>query len=465
MASVKEIFKNRVESGEIIPDVGLVIEDYPAETDQIAFAKIAEAMPDDFPDADVPKEITFPSVSVIAKDVLGLKDDPKNMKGARTAEQKFLEDFPKKVNQFKKDVEENEIFGKRGWATVKKVWQSAMNDATEDQIRKDREKILAGEDLDGVKGAIAKANSFTSKVFAPRQQEALLEGRDPTWQDYAGDAIENGLMVLPTGKIVGGLARTGKYAQKALSNPVAGNIVGNSVAPLLTEVADASMRGDNDPNTERSDFSLGDALWGAATNMGVKFGLLRGGANSARLLNQQLRRSAGGGDSPMMKIAKILESADKTAAERGLPEPTTRMGKILDFARPGAATLAVNKYGGDKDAEFALSRLNGVPVVGITTESFTPMTKKIEKIREEEKQEMQDRKTRAKISDVLGKETLTPKDEFYLGVIAQDPSVVKFGYEDENHGKDDFKLWLLTRGNDLLKGTAAHRKTWEISND
>lgn len=465
MASVKEIFKNRVESGEIIPDVGLVIEDYPAETDQIAFAKIAEAMPDDFPDADVPKEITFPSVSVIAKDVLGLKDDPKNMKGARTAEQKFLEDFPKKVNQFKKDVEENEIFGKRGWATVKKVWQSAMNDATEDQIRKDREKILAGEDLDGVKGAIAKANSFTSKVFAPRQQEALLEGRDPTWQDYAGDAIENGLMVLPTGKIVGGLARTGKYAQKALSNPVAGNIVGNSVAPLLTEVADASMRGDNDPNTERSDFSLGDALWGAATNMGVKFGLLRGGANSARLLNQQLRRSAGGGDSPMMKIAKILESADKTAAERGLPEPTTRMGKILDFARPGAATLAVNKYGGDKDAEFALSRLNGVPVVGITTESFTPMTKKIEKIREEEKQEMQDRKTRAKISDVLGKETLTPKDEFYLGVISQDPSVVKFGYADENHSNDDFKLWLLTRGNDLLKGTAAHRKTWEISND
>ena len=114
MASVKEIFKNRVESGEIIPDVGLVIEDYPAETDQIAFAKIAEAMPDDFPDADVPKEITFPSVSVIAKDVLGLKDDPKNMKDARTAEQKFLEDFPKKVNQFKKDIEENEVFGERG---------------------------------------------------------------------------------------------------------------------------------------------------------------------------------------------------------------------------------------------------------------------------------------------------------------------------------------------------------------
>lgn len=466
MASVKEIFKNRVESGEIIPDVGLVIEDYPAETDQIAFAKIAESMPDDFPDADMPKEITFPSVSVIAKDVLGLKDDPKNIKGARTAEQKFIEDFPKKVNQFKKDVEGNEVFGKRGWATVKKVWQSAMNDATEEQIRKDREKILAGEDLDGIKGAIAKANGFTSKIFAPRQQEALLEGRDPTWQDYVGDAIENGLMTVPTGGFVGAIGKTGRYARKVLANPAISNVVGNSAAPILTEAADAAMRGDNDPNTERSDFSLlGDALWGAATNMGVKFGLLRGGANSARLLNQKLSRSAGGENSPMMKIAKILESADKTAAERGLPAPTSKMGRVLDFARPAAVTLGINKYGGDKDAEFALSRLNGVPVVGITTESFTPMTKKIQKYREEDHQEMQDRKTRAKISDVLGKETLTPKDEFYLGVIAQDPSVVKFGYADENHSNDDFKLWLLTRGNDLLKGTAAHRKTWEISND
>ena len=334
MASVKEIFKNRVESGEIIPDVGLVIEDYPAETDQIAFAKIAEAMPDDFPDADVPKEIKFPSVSVIAKDVLGLKDDPKNMKGARTAEQKFIEDFPKKVNQFKKDVEGNEVFGKRGWATVKKVWQYAMNDATEEQIRKDRERILNGEDLDGIKGAIAKANGFTSKIFAPRQQEALLEGRDPTWQDYAGDAIENGLMTLPTGGIVGAIGKTGRYASKVLAKPVISNVVGNSVAPFLTEAADAAMRGDNDPNTERSDFSLGDALWGAATNMGVKFGLLRGGANFARLLNQQLRRIAGGGDSPMMKIAKILESADKTAAERGLPTPTSKMGRVLDSHVP-----------------------------------------------------------------------------------------------------------------------------------
>lgn len=167
----------------------------------------------------------------------------------------------------------------------------------------------------------------------------------------------------------------------------------------------------------------------------------------------------------MMKIAKILESADKTAAERGLPTPTSKMGRVLDFARPAAVTLGINKYGGDKDAEFALSRLNGVPVAGIMTESFTPMTEKIKTIREEEKQEMQDRKTRAKISDVLGKEALTPKDEFYLGVIAQDPSVVKFGYADENHSNDDFKLWLLTRGNDLLKGTAAHRKTWEIGNE
>ena len=461
MASVKEIFKNRVESGEIIPDVGLVIEDYPAETDQIAFAKIAEAMPDDFPDADVPKDITFPSVSVIAKDVLGLKDDPKNMKGARTAEQKFLEDFPKKVNQFKKDVEENEVFGKRGWSTVKKVWQSAMNDATEEQIRKDREKILAGKDVEGPLGYVARAGGIASNIFTPRQREALIEGRDPTLKDYAGDAIEDGLMMVPAAKFSKVLGYVPKAGSKLLGNRVVTNVFGNSVAPVTSEALDAAMRGEDDPNVERQDFSLGDALMGAATNIGVNFGLLRNFGQGGRVASGELVRSSHGG--MMGRIRDAIQQFGKTRVERGLPEPTTRFSKVMDFAEQAAPTFAVNKYGKDSDASYALTALGGAG--SLVNPEIGKLPDEVKKVREEEKQEMQDRKTRAKISDVIGKETLTPKDEFYLGVIAQDPSVVKFGYADENHSNDDFKLWLLTRGNELLKGTAAHRKTWEISND
>ena len=461
MASVKEIFKNRVESGEIIPDVGLVIEDYPAETDQIAFAKIAEAMPDDFPGAEVPKELTFPSVSVIAKDVLGLKDDPKNMKGARTAEQKFIEDFPKKLNQFKKDVEENEAFGKRGWATVKKVWQSALNDATEEQIRKDREKILAGEDIDGAMGALARAGGFASKIFTPRQREALIEGRDPSLKDYAGDAIEDGLMMVPAAKFSKVLGYAPKVGSKLLGNRVVTNVFGNSVAPVASEAMDAVMRGEDDPNVERQDFSLGDALMGAATNIGVNYGLLRNFGQGGRVASGELVRGSEGG--VRGKIRDIIQQFGKSRVERGLPEPTTRFGKVVDFAEQAAPTFVVNKYGKDSDANYALTALGGAG--SIVNPKIGTLADEVKKWPEEDRQEMQDRKTRAKISDVLDKEALSPKDEFYLGVIANDPSVVKFGYADENHSNDDFKLWLLTRGNDLLKGTAAHRKTWEISND
>jgi hypothetical protein len=136
---------------------------------------------------------------------------------------------------------------------------------------------------------------------------------------------------------------------------------------------------------------------------------------------------------------------------------------VVDFAEQAAPTFIVNKYGKDSDANYALTALGGAG--SIVNPEIGNLADEVKKWPEEDRQEMQDRKTRAKISDVLGKEALTPKDEFYLGVIAQDPSVVKFGYADENHSNDDFKLWLLTRGNDLLKGTAAHRKTWEISND
>ena len=44
------------------------------------------------------------------------------------------------------------------------------------------------------------------------------------------------------------------------------NIFGNAVAPFASEVMDAAMRGEDDPNTERQDFSIGDALMGMATN-------------------------------------------------------------------------------------------------------------------------------------------------------------------------------------------------------
>ena len=57
--------------------------------------------------------------------------------------------------------------------------------------------------------------------------------------------------------------------------------------------------------------------------------------------------------------------------------------------------------------------------------------------------------------------SLTADDQKYLGIIADNPDVMISGLSDlaEN---DKFKLWLITRGNDLLRGTEAHRPLWKV---
>ena len=84
----------------------------------------------------------------------------------------------------------------------------------------------------------------------------------------------------------------------------------------------------------------------------------------------------------------------------------------------------------------------------------------VKAMREKEHQEPKDRKTKKQVEAVKGTTLgLTPRDEKYLQAVADDPSIVQFGFAEN---PDDFKLWLLERGHDLLKGTGAHRPIWEI---
>ena len=56
-------------------------------------------------------------------------------------------------------------------------------------------------------------------------------------------------------------------------------------------------------------------------------------------------------------------------------------------------------------------------------------------------------------------EWLDARDVKYLDAVANDPSIVQFGYAPNN---DDFKLWLLERGHKLLANTGASRPLWEV---
>lgn len=408
--------------------------------------------------ADEPK---IPTLSEIIK-AAGIKDDANGSKGERSALDKFLDDFtdPEKREKMRSNIVKNEALGELGWETAKDLWKQATLDRMNADIAKGRSDYIKG-DGNG-QGVAEKVGGLAMKFFTPRRYEAFARGEDPTWKDNIGDAIESGLMMVPgakyTGtvsKILGAVPKAGKYAQKALANNVVSNLFGNTVAPVLSEAMDAAMRGEDDPNTERQDFSLGDALMGALTNIGVNYGLAQRFGRGGKMAAGELTNSAGGGMT--QAVRKAISDFGKSRAERGLTAPTTRMGKILDVAEMASPTLLVNRWGNDKDAKIGAAIFNGIGATGIDP------VKPIEEIRDDERTDMRNRKTAKelegilKASDVLG---LDSRDIGYIKAVQEDPSILTRGIAGKEG--DDFKIWLLEKGHRLLSGTSAHRPLWSV---
>ena len=426
-------------------------------TDAMREKAFLDSFGDDVPvyleDAEV--EAPLPTFSTILSK-LKIENDDKDMKGGRSAIEKFIEDFPKKRKAWKKAIEGDPAFGERGWEFVKDAWRQASLDKMNADIENERKKALEGDNL------VEKAGMFLTKFFRPRAYEAWERGEDPTVKDQVGDFIESGLMAIPAGQYVGKASRVlskipkaGQYAQKVLGNKAVSTVLGNAVAPFASEAMDAAMRGEDDPNTQRQDFSVGDALMGLATNLGVGFGLARFGGGAGRVATGELTRSGQGGVSG--KARELVTNIGKSRAERGLTAPTNKWGKILDVAEMGAPTLLVNRYGKDNDANLALNMMSGA----FSLMPDTPnLAQEVKKMRDDEHKEAQDRKTKKEVEGVKASRILDldARDVKYLDAVANDPSIVQFGYAPNN---DDFKLWLLERGHKLLANTGAHRPIWE----
>lgn len=409
--------------------------------------------------ADEPK---IPTLSEIIK-AAGIKDDTKGSKGERSALDKFLDDFtdPKKREKMRSNIVKNEALGELGWDTAKDLWKQATLDRMNAVIEKSRADYVRGKAKD--QGVGDWLGGIAMKFFTPRRYEAFARGEDPSWKDNLGDALESGLMMVPASKyvkgisnIIGSIPKVGKYAAKPLSNNVVSNLTGNTVAPLLSEAMDSAMRGEDDPNTERQDFSIGDVIMGALVNNGVNYGLASKFGKGGRVAAGELTNSNGGG--MMQSVRKTISDFGKSRAERGLPSPTTRMGKILDIAEMAAPTLLVNRYGSDKDAKIGAVIL---PSIGIQS-NIDPL-KVVEEIRDDERADMRKRKTSKemdgilKASDVLG---LDQRDIGYIEAVKNDPTILTRGIAGPEG--DDFKIWLLERGHKLLRGTSAHRPLWTV---
>ena len=284
MATAKELLEKAIDAGAWVPDS--VISDYeaPGLTDELA----AKAFGDKYAGmswaegADSIEDPTIPSMENVIG-ILGLDDDPKEAKDARTKEQKFIEDFPKNAGKWKKKITDNNVYGERGWETVKEIWKQATRDKRQADIAKARKD--ATDD-----GLYAK---YASIMF-PRAVEHIANTGDFSAKDILADLGENLAMTIPGSAFTGiagkGLAKVAPKAVKYFSGPgsnmfegavkgagrMAGNLFGNAVVPFGAEAMDAAVYDDDDEGMEqRADFSAGDAAIGAAINQGVNRGLLR----------------------------------------------------------------------------------------------------------------------------------------------------------------------------------------------
>ena len=287
MASSKEVLKEWLKQGNYLDDNSVIDSLYnmKAPTDELAEQRFLDMYGNEAPfdKADRIEEPTIPSMENVIG-ILGLDSLGNTVgKDVRTKEQKFIEDFPKKSARWKKKITNNNVYGERGWETVKEIWKQAIRDRMQADIAKERKK--ATDD-----GLYAKYAS----VMLPRSVEHIANTGDFSAKDILADLGENMAMAVP-GSVFTGIAGKwlAKFAPKAVkyfSGPgsnivegavkgagrVAGNLFGNAVVPFGAEAMDAAIYDDSDEGMEhRADFSTGDAAIGTAINQGVNRGLMR----------------------------------------------------------------------------------------------------------------------------------------------------------------------------------------------
>lgn len=324
MASSKEVLKEWLKQGNYLDDNSVIDSLYnmKAPTDELAEQRFLDmygnAAP--FDKADRIEEPTIPSMSnVIGILELDSLSNPVG-KDARTKEQKFIEDFPKKTAKWKKKITNNNVYGERGWETVKEIWKQALRDRMQADIAKARKK--ATDD-----GLYAK---YASVMF-PRSVEHIANTGDFSAKDILADLGENLAMTVPGSAFTGiaskWLANVAPKAVKYFSGPgsnivegavkgagrMAGNLFGNAVVPFASEIMDAILYDDNDEGMEqRADFSLGDALVGTAINQGVNRGLMR-------MTGPIIDRFSSGGlaRGGMLKARQFLENLGQSFRQKG----------------------------------------------------------------------------------------------------------------------------------------------------
>lgn len=183
--------------------------------------------------------------AVLSKLGVKVDDDPTGEKAAR----KFVEDFAKKQGAWKKKVERDPSFGKRGWETVKDLFKQTSNDLMNADIQKERYKAMH----DGT------ARGFLANLMFPRAVKAGEEGRDPEMNEWVRDAASNVAYAVPVGRVAKILSKGAPAAVK-----VGAQGLSQAVAPTAVAGMDYAV----DPDYDLQDAAT-DATVGTLANLGV----------------------------------------------------------------------------------------------------------------------------------------------------------------------------------------------------
>lgn len=152
-------------------------------------------------------------------------------------------------NFYDYNMKDFEYFGSKAGMTGKEF----MKRMAEDKTASDRHKIAYGEDeggwFDSPKSFAKNLGGATMQLFAPRVQEAIARGEEPTAKDYILDQASNIAETLP----VGNIGKTRKLIQMG----------SNFIVPAAEEVADYAAYNEENP---RGNLSMADILKGGSIN-------------------------------------------------------------------------------------------------------------------------------------------------------------------------------------------------------
>lgn len=337
MASLKENYNKRLSYGNVPSRILDVFDTTQGLTDEIYAKNVKDAFGKDAPswveDSDIAEEPTIPTMDAVFTK-LGIKDSKD-----KKAYERFMEDFPKKANDYKSKLLKDPNWGERGWLTVRDLWRQAVPQYEQEKARKEREKEVG----------------FVEKVMFPRATERYISGQPIQGKDVALDVGENLAMAVPGSGWVGAVGKIGRAGQVLSKFPRASRVLGNAAVPIASEIADDLAYDPGEGMDDRADFSVGDALLGTAINQGADLAVQRMLTPTARIMNDIGGGASQGVRDAVSQIGTSSRSRLKDAADANRQNIRTTASAVISGGDPTAQGLK-NLAKGEADETAKASR-------------------------------------------------------------------------------------------------------------